>query len=45
MARKRHQHQAQGVYLGFCESVPPHTVQAENVIFLTTTETTMTTGK
>ena len=31
-------HQAQGVYLGFCESLLPQTVQAEDVIFLTTTE-------
>ena len=26
-------HQAQGVYLGFCESLLPQTVQAEDVIF------------
>ena len=43
MAR-RDLHQAQGVCLGFCESLPPQTVQAEDVIFLTTTETTGTTG-
>ena len=42
---QRHLHQAQGVYLGFCESVLQQTFPAENVIFLTTTETTGTTGR
>ena len=39
MARKRHLHQPQGVYLGFCQSIQPRAMSAENNFF-TTTQTT-----